>query len=212
MLQWPAVANNSYMKFTLQLELRRKFLQDGYKVGQLGTEPTSKLFGFNEMIPFGYNSSVHLNNEDFVYYVNSSLHRIELEDPDIIIVGNQSQTLNSYWGNQNMYPYEQYLFLLATEPDAYILCINADDSLDYIRRTINYIESITCAERIGIVLYPVEKRGQDIIINNERHLTKAELKERVQFYKKHLESDIYVLGDKNDMQGLYLKCISTFSD
>ncbi len=197
-------------KFTLQLELRKRFLKDGYKVGQLGTEPTSKLFGFEEMIPFGYNASVHLNMEDMVFYNNSCMHEIGLKEPDIIIIGSQSQTVNSYWGNQNMYPYEQYLFLLATEPDAYILCINADDSVDYIKRTQKYIESITCAVNVGIVLFPMEKKGNDIIINDERVLSNSELQERVMYYEQMLDKKVYILGDDTSMENLYLACIDAF--
>lgn len=33
-------------KFTLQLELRKRFCEMGYKVGQIGTEPNSLLLGW----------------------------------------------------------------------------------------------------------------------------------------------------------------------
>ena len=32
-------------KYNLQLALRRRFLNDGYEIGQIGTEPTAQLFG-----------------------------------------------------------------------------------------------------------------------------------------------------------------------
>lgn len=41
-------------KFTLQLLLREKLMKKGYLVGQLGTEPSSLLFGMDECFHFGY--------------------------------------------------------------------------------------------------------------------------------------------------------------
>lgn len=40
-----AGTSSSQGKFSLQLSLREKFISAGYRIGQLGTEPTSLLFG-----------------------------------------------------------------------------------------------------------------------------------------------------------------------
>lgn len=199
-------------KFTLQLELRKKFKEWGYQVGQLGTEPTSFLFGFEKMAPIGYCASVHLDLVDFTYYLNSSVHEIEMNEPDIIIVGNQSQTLNSFWGNQKMYPYEQFLFLLATNPDAYILCVNADDPVDYVSRTINYIESITCAKNVGLVIFPVCKKGNDVIVYNENIIDSTNLLKYQENFARYLEKNVYILGDGQSMDELFEHCIDVFSE
>lgn len=199
-------------KFTLQLELRKRFIESGYQVGQLGTEPTSKLFHFDKMAPIGYNASVHLDADDLVYYLNSSVHEIEMKEPDIIIVGNQSQTLNSFWGNQKMYPYEQFLFLLATNPDAYILCVNVDDPVDYVSRTINYIESITCAKNVGLVIFPVCKKGNDIVVYNENKIEDIELLKYQKNFEKCLEKNAYILGNDQSIDELYEHCIEVFSE
>ena len=50
-------------KFSLQLKLRDRFKQEGYRVGQLGTEPSSLLFGMDEVFPCGYGSKVKLSDE-----------------------------------------------------------------------------------------------------------------------------------------------------
>ena len=76
-------------KFSLQLKLRNKFIQGGYKVGQLGTEPSSLLFGIDEVFPSGYGSVVNLSEEEIISRVNSQMHSIEEKNPDIILVGTQ---------------------------------------------------------------------------------------------------------------------------
>jgi hypothetical protein len=43
-------------KFSLQLGLKKELEAQGYKVGTLGTEPHSLLFGFDSVFPMGYNS------------------------------------------------------------------------------------------------------------------------------------------------------------
>ncbi|MDE7415543.1 MAG: DUF1611 domain-containing protein [Lachnospiraceae bacterium] len=40
-------------KFTLQLELRKRFMEAGYDIEQLGTEPTRYYLGFNIFILWG---------------------------------------------------------------------------------------------------------------------------------------------------------------
>lgn len=39
----------------------KKFIELGYSVGQLGTEPTSLLFGFDSIFPCGYNGHIKLD-------------------------------------------------------------------------------------------------------------------------------------------------------
>lgn len=63
-------------KFTLQLELRKRFLDNGYVVGQIGTEPQAQLFGMDYAFPMGYNSSVYLDNHEMIQYLNNSINEL----------------------------------------------------------------------------------------------------------------------------------------
>lgn len=64
---------------------------------------------------------------------------------DIIITGSQSSVLPYDIGNLKMFPLKQYSFLMGTQPDAVILCVNPFDDDDYIFRTINFLEaSVNC--------------------------------------------------------------------
>ncbi|GHU76486.1 hypothetical protein FACS189461_4090 [Spirochaetia bacterium] len=57
-------------KFTLQLQLRERFLRDRYKIGQLGSEPESLLFGMDYVYPFGYRGIADSSSLRTIEYLN----------------------------------------------------------------------------------------------------------------------------------------------
>lgn len=65
--------NSRQGKFTLQLQIRKKFLEEGYNIAQISTEPTGYLFGMDFSYPNGYNSSVFVNTYDTVNIINEKL-------------------------------------------------------------------------------------------------------------------------------------------
>ena len=141
-------------KFTLQLKLREMFLSNGYNIGQLGTEPNSLLFGFDTVFPMGYNSSVKIKDEDCVNYLNNEINRMCEAEKDIIIVGSQSGTVTYDTGNLSQYNISQYNFLIGTQPDVVILCVNPYDEPDLIKRTIKFIESsVNKCKVIALVVF-----------------------------------------------------------
>ena len=173
-------------KFTLQLLLREKIMKRGYSIGQLGTEPTAELFGFDYVFPIGYNSLVELQNEEAVQYINMQMQSICEKEPDIIIVGCQSGTVSYDYGNISFYLFQQYAFLVATQPDAVILCINYFDELEYIRRTVQFIESSSPSKVIAFVVFPVklEKEiagvyGKKTVISEDEFKQRKSIVEKV---------------------------------
>lgn len=142
-------------KFTLQLLLRKKLIEKGYSVGQLGTEPSSLLFGMDECFHFGYNSEMKLSRFSAVSFLNSTLYSISQKDVDLIITGCQSGTILTEEGNLLNYPIPQIEFLLGTLPDAIILVINPFDDLQMIKRTISFLESCVECKVIALVMFPM---------------------------------------------------------
>ena len=51
-----------------------------------------------------------------------------------------------------------YEFLIATNPDIFILCVNYEDDVSYIMRTIHYVEGLVDAKLVGLVMYPLYRR------------------------------------------------------
>jgi uncharacterized NAD-dependent epimerase/dehydratase family protein len=183
-------------KFSLQLNLREYFMQAGWKVGQLGTEPTSLLFGFDEVYPIGYESTVEISGYESIAAVNNMIGRIEDKNPDIIIVGGQSQTIPQQTGNLRLYVLEQHEFLMATEPDAVVLCVNLFDDNEYIERTIAYIEAIANACVIALVLFPKDRAVVGGVLTNQ---LKAAAPERVMARKEEMMHEfhrpVFILGE-----------------
>ncbi|MCF0136051.1 MAG: DUF1611 domain-containing protein [Lachnospiraceae bacterium] len=142
-------------KFTLQLAIRREMLRRGYRIGQIGTEPTSELFGIDEVFPIGYQASVRTRDMDNVLILNEMVHSLCRKEVDMIIAGSQSGTVTYSNQNFSLYNMMQYEFLLGTWPDAVILCVNPYDDTELIRRTISFIESSCHAKVIGINLFPL---------------------------------------------------------
>lgn len=73
-------------KFDLQLHLRNKFLQNEYKVSQIGTKALGETMGFYS-IPDWFFSNKYKENEKILMF-NKFVHEIEKnENPDVIIIG-----------------------------------------------------------------------------------------------------------------------------
>ncbi len=151
-------------KFSLQLILRRELLKKGYLVGQIGSEPTSLLFGMDESFHFGYNANPEIARYDTVSYLNYAINNLVKKDIDLIIVGCQSRTIPIDNGNLNNFTFAQIEFLFATQPDVIVLCINPWDDYTYIYNTIQFIKSAVNANTVALVVYPF-----DIELNSQEN-------------------------------------------
>ena len=155
----------------------------GYRVGQIGTEPSALLFGMDDVYPMGYHCSVYLRGLEAVQYLNSRMNALCEKDVDLILIGSQSGTVPYDVGNLVQYPCMQYDFLMGTLPDAVILCINAYDEPEYVGRTIHFLESAVECRVIAAVLYPLDFRDESRGIHSGRAVISGEkekaLKERM---------------------------------
>lgn len=144
-------------KFTLQLNLRKELTALGYKVGQLGTEPQSILFGFDESFPCGYGTNVLIDEQTSIGYINFLLHKIEKKNPDVIILGGQSGLIPyAMYNLRNNSPYQKEI-LQAANPDVIVLCVNFFDDIEYIMRTVQYAEALTTNKVVALSLFPFER-------------------------------------------------------
>ena len=199
-------------KFTLQLELRIRLQQLGYKVGQIGTEPQSLLFGFDSVFPIGYNSTVHMSPESMILYLNNIINEL-CEKSDIIIVGAQSGTVPYNSLNISRIPIKQISYLYATQPDAVVLCVNPYDPYDYVKRTIGFIESGANCKVLGLVVFPMtimEEWSLGYVPKykmNEKE--RNELKDNLQAY---FNIPVFHLDDTEDICNLTKHIIDYFCD
>ena len=198
-------------KFTLQLELRKRLIDEGYQVGQLGTEPNALLFGLDCVYPVGYNRMVCLDEEEQIRYLNYKMNEIA-DGNDLIIVGSQSGTVPYEYKNTSYYTYEQVNFLMATNPDAVVLCINYYDEINYIRRSINVIEQLGECKVLGLVVFPmIPKQTWKGMYGKRRKIRGTEAEEIKTMIIRSTGKNAYILGDSNDMKELMNKIIGFFS-
>ncbi|MFA6843668.1 MAG: DUF1611 domain-containing protein, partial [Bacilli bacterium] len=139
-------------KFSLQLELKKKFISKGYSVGQWSSEPQGYLFDIDEVFPLGFGSNQRFSEKQIIHYINNQLHLIEMKKKDLIISGIQSFTISEKLYNTIFYPSLQNSIICALQPDCVILMVNSYDDIKYIRRTIFYIESICDTKVVCLLL------------------------------------------------------------
>lgn len=188
-------------KYSLQLILRKELDRAGFSIGQLGTEPSAALFGFNEMYSYGYGAATELSGSRAVYYLNYLMNKIEKENTDIIITGSQSQTVHYNTGNLRCYSIQNVEFLLGIDPDLIILCVNYFDSIQYIRRTINFIENFQEGKVIAVVLYPFMRDIRWSTLGNRKtRLSQRECNDFKEIIMGQLKLPCFILADNEDMK------------
>jgi len=88
--------------------------------------------------------------------LNEIVHQMELQNPDVIIVGCQSCTIPYDINHIYDLTFSQWDFVMGTNPDLFVLCVNPQDSYEYITRTIHFLESVGHGKVVGLVLFPVQ--------------------------------------------------------
>lgn len=203
---------SSQGKFHLLLTLSRAFKEAGYKIGILGTEPTSELFGADEVYPYGYNSIIKQVDKERVCSLNHLMHRLDLLDRDIILFSAQSGVCPLAYNNIGQLDLEQHFFLLGTMPDAVILCVNSYDEDEYIRRSILYIESLTMAKVIGICLYPLHYKNDWYLTNAIKvSMDTNELFKTVNYLNEKFHLPVFVNGNVEGINKAVHICEDFFS-
>lgn len=191
-------------KFTLQLQLRKQFLNAGYQVGQIGTEPTSLLYGMDYVFPMGYNDSVFLSAEEIIRYLNHCAHSLETQKKELIIVGCQSGTIPYDYGNIEYYTMKQQAFLYGTLPDVVCLCINPYDDFEHIEKTINSIETISSCKVCALVVFPMQiDKGWLSSYGHKTILTDDEYTEIKTKLTSTFGINVFRLGDNLSIQNLF---------
>lgn len=199
-------------KFSLQLLLKERFNNAKYKVGHIATEPTGYLFGCDYVYPFGYNSCVKVKGLDAIKTLNKIVKDIEEKEPDIIFVGSQSGTVPMHHYHTSGLMIQQYEFIMGTNPDATILCVNGSIDTKHISENISYIQNICGTKVICVSLYPYRKKTMDAkmsFINCK--MSNADICD----YKKQVQSQInmpcFDMTQKSDLDEMFLQVLDFFN-
>lgn len=199
-------------KFTLQLRLREELRRIGYSIANFGTEPESELFGFESTYPIGYNSTVNISGSEAITYINSQMHMIERKNPDLIIVGSQSQSLATSSESLGYMPTGQYELIMGAQPDAYILCVNTTDDMLLIKRTISYLTSVIESHVLALVVSPIIYHVKNGYMKKViKYVQNDVLEEYILKLEKELSIPAFSLSDSTLVHKLQKKIEDFFS-
>ena len=197
-------------KFTLQLEIRKVLQQKGIKIGQIGTEPNSILFGMNQAIPLGY-LGINYPDSEMIELINNEVHKVEKQGCDLIVLGSQSGFIAERYYNTSQIMMMQFPMLFAAPPDGVILAVNIQDSTALIKRTICSIESIGNTHVFLLALYAFDVTYDHIISSEKKLLSKEQIVEFRAKAKREFNLDVVVTGESDDLEKLYDSIINYFS-
>ena len=149
-------------KFTLQLALRRRLLELGYRVGQIGTEHHAALFGMDATFPMGYAASIEMPLDYYAPYLDAKMRQInQRKRPHLILVGSQSGTVPYNVSEPENHTLSTVAFLMGIKPDACLLVVNSIDTDDYIQDTIDGIRAMCHAPTLLLAMSDKEKHVRE---------------------------------------------------
>lgn len=200
-------------KFTLQLELIMRLRKKGYSTGHLSTEPAGYLFGADYVYHFGYHANLKILPQEMIAILNEMIWRTQLADKDIIISGSQSNTVHYVVNNLENLPLEQYFYMIGIKADYYILCVNPHDSIEYISRTINFINSVDEGNVMALVLFPVSASETGLGLKYSKHVLEKHDLEKIKCeYETKCKMPTYILNDTKQLDNLTEQIINFFSE
>lgn len=204
--------NSKQGKYTLQLYIRKRLIEAGYKVGQIGTEPSALLFGMDEVFHCGYNKHFNLDNIAIKLTINQQIWNISNSGAEIILSGTQSGLLA--YNNRNIInsALRQQIVFEALQPDAIIVCINPFDSIDFIKRVINTVEGLSKGKVIGLVCFPIDYSTEWGKSFMKFHRISEDKEASIKYsIMKSLKMKVYMLDKDFELDLLINNCIDFMS-
>lgn len=199
-------------KFTLQLELIRRLFRLGYKVGHISTEPSGYLFNADYVFHFGYRSYLPIQPWESIAILNDMVWGTQLKGKDILVTGCQSGTLHYNNSQIEHFGIFQYAFTLGVMPDFCVLCVNPHDDIEYITRTINFINAIDDGKIYALVIFPMRVIET---LSGIKYKTESLSSNEIIDFKEELQGlfnlPVYCLGNDTDLIDLCELVISYFA-
>lgn len=201
-------------KFTVQLKLRELLRERGLRVNNFGTETHCELFGFESFCPLEMDSSIRFPREQIMRYIQGEIRRLEIDNkPDIVLVGGQSGVVPySYAFPEDEYTLPTISVLMASIPHAYILCINFEDDIQFIKDTVNVMEGIGKGKLIAIVSSKIRKKySQNASKIKKEIVSENEYQTLRQVIYANLKVPLYDIASDKDANKLADCVINYFS-
>lgn len=152
------------------------------------------------VVTMGYHSTVETVSYDSIFILNDMIHQLSTKDVDLILVCSQYASIPFDTSNISMFTNCQYDFLMGTQLEAIVLTINPFDDINYIKRTIMFLESAVDAKVVAIVIYPVNFTNDWTGFYGKKHiLTIDEYIELKNKYERSFNIPVLSLNDNIDV-------------
>lgn len=203
-------------KFTLQLTLRRRLLELGYQVGQIGTEHHSALFGMDCAFPMGYAASIEMPLDYYAPYLDAKMREINhRKQPDLILVGTQSGTVPYNVEEHQTHTLPTLAFLMGVKPQACLLVVNSADTGAYIQDTINGIRALCQAPTLLLAMSDQAKHirtayGRTSI--KPQPMTAAEVRDKLNRLEQTFGLPAVSIADQADIHRAVEVAINHFAE
>ncbi len=203
-------------KFTVQLVLKSKLIKEGYKVGQIGTEHHSQLFGMDVAFPTGYASPLQFPIQLHAPYLDFKMREVcANKKPDLMLVGAQSGSIPYDVQEPGNHTLTTLAFMLGTKPDANILVVNSVDDGEYIRDTMNTLKAITKGPVLCLAMSDKEKHiraayGRTLI--SPRQMSKEEIRKKLAYLENRFEIPAVEIVSEEGQQRMVDLIISYFAN
>lgn len=198
-------------KFDIQLSIRRKLLNDGYKILQIGTKQICEFFGFYSFPSFMYSKEIEECTK--VVMFNNFLKKLEVsEKPDIIIIGVPGGILPFSQKAIGDLGITMYKITQAVRPDSVILSIPYKN---YTLDELNHLNKIVQSKfNVDIDYYNVSPKSllhhPTEIKNHPKYLTLDK-----SFIRKKLlnidNDNLFVLSYEDEISRLTTDIITQFT-
>ena len=189
--------SNKQGKITTQLRLKQILENEGYKVALISSEPQGELLGACFSFPFGFQSTVQINREEWSGFLRILLRAVqEYIKPDIILTGIQGGFVprvskTKLWGSEM----DALEYIHGILPDAFVCAINPEDDVNLINSVVSTAFAFTKSNTLFFQLNPAE-RNYDLQQNNSlKLLTKEEYRKKRQFFQTELSKEVLDIMD-----------------
>lgn len=200
-------------KFTLQMQIMKLLRENKIRVGVLGTEPNSVLFGCDAMIPIGYDALINSYSGQYIIEAcNEQMHNVDVKGFQLILTGGQSGFLPHFKFNSNHININQISFIYGIQPDGIILVVNYRDSIDYIKKSINALQVISSAKVFLLGMYAFDVEYDNINYAMKRRLTEEEIKNKCCTVKKELGIPMVICGESSCNEELFNEIINYYCE
>jgi uncharacterized NAD-dependent epimerase/dehydratase family protein len=198
--------SNKQGKITAQLRLKEILMSDGYKVSHVSTEPQGALLGADFVFPYGYKSTVEINEDLWGKMISIVMKGVEkYNSPHVIISGTQGIFIprtrsSSELSNEGMLSSLHYMS--GVLPDAVICAINPQDSVELIQDLLKTVEIFSRAKFLFFVMTPwlrnFKQGTEQNTIATHRILDGKEMVEKMLYFQNQLGFPVIDIMDRTN--------------